>query len=416
MRGAGPLMAAVLLMGGAEIACRYAGGFVQQNYDALVPHDLTPAQVKTVEAILHDRPRYLTLSPTLGWTIHPGGYSANGLYRANVHGVRADHDHDPLPHPTRVRLLAFGDSYTHGDEVVLADTWGERLNAADPRFEVVNAGVPATSIDHALLRYDDLHGRLETDVVLIGFMAENINRLLSVYWPYYMVDDDLALAKPRFTMEGRRLILQPSPIRTHDDLERLLARDPALFAELRENDYWYRTRSHRGPEDALHSVRLAKMTLYYGRRRLGRDAVIDLDGTFALDSTAGRIASAVLDVFCRRVLARGALPVVVFFPNVISVEDRPQAYEPMLERLRADGRHALDAAAALREPRATYGITDEWLAGHSHYPPPANDAIGRWLGGQLAAMGLTDRAAVRAAIRTEHRRHRDKRVVFARSD
>src|SRR5262249_31568713 len=182
----GPLFAVVLLVGGTELACRLADGFIRTTYMPIRPVSLSEKQAAALRAILGGDPTYLTFSPTLGWTIRPDARSKDGLYRSNGQGLRADRESAPTPLAERVGITAFGESYVHGDEVAFDQSWGERLAAVDGRFEVVNAGVSGTAVDQALLRYRELRDRFDSDVVLIGFMAENINRLVSVFVPYYI--------------------------------------------------------------------------------------------------------------------------------------------------------------------------------------------------------------------------------------
>ncbi len=404
MRAAGPLLAAVLLLGGTELACRFTR-FVSREY-LPVRVGLTPNLTVAVDAVLRGEPTYLTLSPTLGWTIRPSARSRDGLYRSNAQGFRADREYDPVPPDGRIRIMAFGDSYVHADEVTFDQSWGERLTAADGRFEVVNAGVPASAVDHGLLRYREIRDRVGTDVVLIGFMSENISRLVSVFWPYHVPGWEPPFAKPRFEVRDGRLVLLPSPMTTVADLQRLRDGDPAIFAALGAHDYWYQTRPHEGPEDVLFSVRLVKIALYYARRRLASDHFVDMHKSYVPGSPAWQIAWGVFDAFYREALAQGAVPVIVFFPDVadFTAQPLPRPYALMLERLRGEGRRVLDLADAFPGPPEQYGVTAQWLAEKTHYPPAGNEAVGRWLAVHLAGMGFTERAAIRAAVAQERAR------------
>jgi hypothetical protein len=411
MRLVEPLLAAALLLGGAELACR-STGFVQREY--LPVHvGLTPVQADALRAMLRDEPVYLTFSPTLGWTVHPNARSSDGLYQSNAQGLRAEREYARTPPDDRIRITAFGESYVHGSEVAFPQTWEERLTAADGRFEVVNAGVPGTAIDHALLRYREMRTRLDSDIVVIGFMSENVNRLVSVFFPYYLPGNEMPLAKPRFELQGGQLAFVPSPLQTRADLGRLLAGDPATYAALGAHDYWYHIRPHEGVEDALYSVRLAKIGLYYGRRLLGADSFVGWNRNYRPESQAVEIAWDVLDVFYRDALAHGSMPLIVIFPAVWDLDRRPvpQPYAPLLDRLRQADRRVLDLADAFPGAPDQYGVTNAWLAHNSHYPAETNAAVGRWLAARLGAMGLTDRDTIRAAVREESRRLGDAPVV-----
>ena len=58
-----------------------------------------------------------------------------------------------VPPPGSLRIAAFGDSFTHGDEVPNEDTWQEILMRAHPDVEAMNFGVGAYGLDQAFLHY-----------------------------------------------------------------------------------------------------------------------------------------------------------------------------------------------------------------------------------------------------------------------
>ncbi len=141
------------------------------RYEPINTTTLSDKHRQILEQLLHGTTTYQDYSAALGWTIKPNG-AAPPHYRANAQGIRADREYAPTPTPGRVRVAAFGDSFTHGDGVDNADVWTEVLARSRPGLEILNFGVGGYGLDQALLRYR-LDGRgYRPHLVLIGYMSE----------------------------------------------------------------------------------------------------------------------------------------------------------------------------------------------------------------------------------------------------
>ena len=122
------------------------------KYDPISEERLPARARARIEALVAGRTSYVVHSPTLGWTLKPGG--ATELYRASAQGLQAERDYAATPPPGILRIAAFGDSFTHADDVSNAGgLWTRQLEALDPRLEALNFGVPGYAPDQALLRY-----------------------------------------------------------------------------------------------------------------------------------------------------------------------------------------------------------------------------------------------------------------------
>ena len=192
--------------------------------------------------------------PELGWSIRAGG--VNGQFRANSAGLRADREYSSLPSISRVRVAAFGDSFTHGDEVAQQDTWQAALERADPELEVLNFGVPGYGPGQAYLRYQQLGRRFGPDIVLIGFMSENVHRAVNRFRPFYTRAGGIPFSKPRFVLEGQQLRLIPNPLRDAEDYQALLADPESVLRRLSVNDPHYGDRYYAPWFDWSPTVRL----------------------------------------------------------------------------------------------------------------------------------------------------------------
>ena len=181
------------------------------SYAPVVTASIAASHRRMLEDLLAGNITYVTHSPALGWTIKPSGSSP--LYRANSQGFRANRTYEPRPLANRLRIAAFGDSFTHGDDVGNADTWQEALARLNDHLEVLNFGVGGFGFDQAYLRYRQDGVAYQPHIVLIGFMSENILRSLSVFRPFYVGGTSLPLSKPRFAIEDGRLTLIENPLK-----------------------------------------------------------------------------------------------------------------------------------------------------------------------------------------------------------
>jgi hypothetical protein len=181
---------------------------------------------------------YRRFDPVLGWTIRANGRSEDGLMRANSAGLRSDREYDQTPPAGVTRVAAFGESYTHGFQYVSNDeTWPYLLDELSDDIEVINFGVDAHGTDQAFIRYQRESVGYKPDVVLIGFMIENILRNVTVYRPAYVHTGSVGV-KPRFRLDsGGALELVPCPVGSSREL-RSLVESGDLIGVLGGTDYW----------------------------------------------------------------------------------------------------------------------------------------------------------------------------------
>jgi hypothetical protein len=265
--------------------------------------------------------------------------------------VRSSREFSEDPLPGRVRVTAFGDSFTHCSDVGNDETWEERISELDPTFEVINFGVGGYALDQAHLRFlaegDTYRGAA---YVLVGFMSENIKRMVNVFRPFYHPDTGLPLPKPRYRLVEGKLELLPNPLRSPEDYRRLLAEPSKTLPSLGLNDHHFVHSPRAGALDFLASVRLVRLLL----SRLGRkDGPTGLDGRYRERSRALDLLVEVMARFDSDVRATGAVPVIVLFPNGQALARFLDAdlrlYGPLVERLRERGIHPVDLLDDLAE-------------------------------------------------------------------
>ncbi len=324
--------------------------------------------------------QYVRFDPTLGWVTSPGVRREilGVTYRANRAGLRADREYSPEPSPQTRRIAAFGDSFTYCHEVNLSDCWTTHLEREWSGTEVLNFGVPGYGPDQAWLRYQRDGRGYRPCAVLIGFMVENVNRVVSRYRPFLEPTTDLVASKPRFVLAGNELVLLPNPA---SDAAQL--RDPAwVEREVGPHDRWYFPGVLvPNPLDVFQVVRVARTAAYKyhhggelpGMLRAYRD-----------QNEAYQVAGRVLIEFAEAVRRDGATPVVVIFTPISEVraflEGRGKAHEPMLAWLERAGIPTIDATDAVAEEAGRSGLESvvEW-----HYQPLGNQVVGKTLAERL---------------------------------
>ncbi|MCB0337276.1 MAG: hypothetical protein KDD62_13255, partial [Bdellovibrionales bacterium] len=134
-------------------------------------------------------------------------------------------------------MATFGDSYTHCDQVQNNETYQHFLSK-NLHMNVLNFGVGGYGTDQALLRFREAFPKVQSPVVAIGLITENINRIVNVFRKFYYPKTALSLSKPRFMLtKDQNLTLIPNPIQSSTEIEKLA--NPEFLATLAPYDYWY---------------------------------------------------------------------------------------------------------------------------------------------------------------------------------
>lgn len=326
-----------------ELVC-WGGLWALKKYKGV---EYTPALVQTLErkhrgsleAHLADTSSYMVYDPRLGWTIRP--YGKKSKYRANSAGIRGDREYTPRPAPGVVRIAAFGDSFTHSTGVPNGHTWEDHLEKLLPGVEVMNGGVPAYGLDQAFLRYQELGVRYHPDIVLIGFMSENINRGVNTFRPFYFPQSGMPFAKPRYAVRGGELVLLPNPVPSLEAYKELLRSPETVLPRLGEHDFYYQRNSGRSRLAFLPSVRFAHIV---GNQYFHQPTM--KGGVYNTESEAYRVAVATFEAFYRMAENNGSKPVIVLFPDRRDMrarkEGRPVSYAPLRAELEKKGYRVLD--------------------------------------------------------------------------
>ncbi|MEP7012282.1 MAG: hypothetical protein ABJC13_18320 [Acidobacteriota bacterium] len=355
------------------------------EYRPLVVDRLSAKHRELLEDLLAGRPSLFQHDAVLGWTLRPGFRSE--LSTVDVDGRRRDPER-PQPVAPAVRVATFGDSFTFGGDVADRDAYPEVLARLDAGLSVENFGVPAYGLDQAFLRYQREGRPAHPQIVVIGFMSENIFRNVSVFRPFYMPLSQVPLAKPRYLpgLPGRPdPILVGNPLPLLADYRRLLARPAETLALLGRHDYFYRTRLRARAFDGSAAVRLAKLA----REHLSPDTGIVRRGYYNTDGEAFRVTTGLFTSFYEMALRDGAQPVILIFPERGDLDrwrsTHTKRYTPLLKFLATKRYRVVDAMTAL-DAAANDHPVDDLIPGH--FSPLANQLVAEYLLEQLRGFGL----------------------------
>lgn len=342
---------------------------------------------KNIRRILEADPKkeYVTFDPELGWTLNPNAKAINAegicIGETNSLGARNAREYPRKKPAGKLRIAAFGDSFTHGSQMPTAFTWQAILEEHDPRLEVLNFGVEGYGLDQAYLRYLKDGVGCSPDIVLICYMSENLARHVNVFRGFYT---GTPYVKPRFLLDEKgELKLLPCPIRKRSDFKKLL--DYSFLEEIGRNDFWSGLAHRPRPLERLAFFRLLRF--FGGRKISGRPVTADERAAplyvptknymvYDTRSEAYRVTLKIIEKFYKEVESHGAVPVVVFLPDRQDIEAYLQwgerRYAPLLEELRKKEYSLTDSMGMLERATQEYGLYE---VTQSHYKPNGNRAL-----------------------------------------
>jgi hypothetical protein len=235
----------------------------------------------------------------------------------------------PTPHGERPRpraygnslIQTYGDSFTRCDDVEDDQTWQVYLSDK-LQGDVLNFGVGGYGTDQAYLKYLGKYADIPTPIVFLGMITENINRIVSVFRPFYFPKTGIPTSKPRFVLVNGELKQIENPLKSTEGIAQL--GDPRFIRQLGENDWWYNRDRHpvlEFPHTRILFNRRMWRELYYGK--VYRE-ITDMDPrpweNIWDREEARTLLFRILDAFVEDVHRRNAVPVIVLLPQRKEVE------------------------------------------------------------------------------------------------
>lgn len=159
--------------------------------------------------------------PLLGWRLADDVRSAHT--RTTRYGIRYNGVEEPRLIPGQI--VAVGDSFTAGSEVLDSETWPAHLERMLGR-PVYNAGVGGFGTDQIILRGEQMLQLLRPEILIVGFLESDIARSQYSVWG--------GGTKPYFTLRDGQLVHHNFPVPLAARASN--ARDPA---SLLDYSYFY---------------------------------------------------------------------------------------------------------------------------------------------------------------------------------
>ncbi len=322
---------------------------------------------------------YVAPDPDLGWSIVPSGRTTDGSYEANAQGARARHDvvYAPFPPAGRTRIVAVGDSFTHGDGVSNEETWGARLEALLPELEVVNFGVPGYGTDQAFLRWRRDTRSLRTHFAVLGIWPENLCRNLNVI-RYFLQPGGGFSQKPRFLVKSGGLEVIGQPVLEGDALARAIT-EPFETPLLAHEHWLSRDVVTPRPFQRLRLARIAATLLSVYQRRAQRERLYSGE-----DPSGIEITVAIAEQWRREVAVTGAVPLVLLIPMRELLDTYPDEDSlPLARALRSAGIELIDLGPPMARAVREHGMACCFQA-DGHLSREGNDRVAHWLAERLA--------------------------------
>jgi hypothetical protein len=300
----------------------------------LLPHRWEEVAARS-RALLDDASvarSYLVSDPELGWTIGPSRQSVDynrqgveeylarlgapaarrpppaadaAIYVSSVEGMRS-----PRPGvsfaamPAKRRIALVGDSFTFGLEVYYEDTWASQLERVlGPEFQVLNFGVDGFGVDQAYLRYRRDVAAWHPEIAVLGVIDDDFRRTMCVYAFLCFPGFGMPFAKPRLVLDPQGLTplnLPLAPPRALFDTG-AITELPYLAFDGSFDPVEWESRFY----DHAYAIRLVLSR--YRPWSTARPAV---------SPPAQRALNVeIVRAFIRLARARGAVPIVVYFPS-----------------------------------------------------------------------------------------------------
>lgn len=353
--------------------------------------DLSERSRKSLEKLVSEELGFYRIDPLTGWSIQTTG-NHHGAYQANSDGIRATRNYNKIKPAGITRISCCGDSYTFGAEVKNGETWPDYLqDTLGKDHEVINFGIPGTGLTQSYLRYKEKAEVYDSDIVIIGFMSNNIERTLNTFRPFLIPETGFPLAKPYAALDGNgKLVFHPPFLKNVEDYKNLLANTNNVLLNLAQKDYYFRD------DNSTHSpsnIPSRRVWAYLDSRTKVGDNVKSIlkkflprkkksSSYYDPDGYALKVVTPLFEKYVSSVISAGAKPIVVIFPNGSDIKASNQGHPPrydILKKILAEqGVKTIDILDLFLD---TYGetIPNEQIFRKVHYTPETNLIVAEYI-------------------------------------
>jgi len=354
------------------------------EYSPSIRHQLSSKSRHKLLSLIKNKTKYITCSRELGWSLIPGGTSDNKKYHANNDTIRSDKEFTLEPPAKKIRIATFGDSFVHGDNVILEETWQKKMLLENENLEVLNFGVGGYGLDQAYLRYLNDGARFNPHIVFIGYMPENIHRNVSVFRPFYIEDTSLPLSKPYFIInKNNELSLIPNPIQSIEEYRPLLKKPKQTLKKLGKNDFFYQTKYSQSILDFSPFVRLFKIFIHQLQPKIISNEY------YNQKHDAYKITTKIFDQFYQSAQKNKSTPIILITPTENDVrrykKTKTKMYQPLLDYFDEKNYQVIDLMGAFEKYDKNKRLYNYFI---NHYSPKATPFIAKYIIEELEKKNL----------------------------
>jgi hypothetical protein len=282
-----------------------------------------------------------------------------------------------------VRTLIVGDSFAHGDEVALEETWFRQLEVRLPKTEEVwCGGVPGFGTDQALLRLEELIPDVKPSRAILTIYRMNLVRNLTFFRVIQNPKSGIPHSKPRFLKrEDGSLYVENSPVVSVDDVPGVL-RDYANHRLGKLDDLF-------DPELYRDRVSYCSRLFCYLHSRRAMASFMDRQNKLVLPGQLGFEWGVLLgEEFALRMNKLGIEPVIVLLPDHADLEqllrNEASPMTALAEVLRAKGIRVIETASTVLNALGPGDApTSLYVGGQGHPNARCSQAIAECLFEQL---------------------------------
>ncbi len=367
------------------------------NYRARDSLGISDEHRGVLERFIKGESSFYVFDPVIGWTIKTDG-DFRKTYLANGQGLRADREYSKEVPEGKRRVICTGDSYTFGVEVRNSEAWPAILERESEEYETLNLGIPGTCLTQSYLRYEKLRNDFDHEIVVIGFMSNNIQRTVNVYRPFLQPSSGFPFVKPFAQLDDDgQLEVVDCPFQSLDDYRELLNQPAKVLGELALMDYHFRVRSADDfpflPSARTWRYLCEQLPLESNFGQLinrGYDRNLRRIDAYRPDSYRLKAVSQLFDKFAKLVNEDGRRAVLLVYPHGGDIADYNRKHDPeyqsLVTRLRESGHECLDVLDCLKEK---YGkkIPVKRVFLRMHYSPETNADVAAFVQRELARQG-----------------------------
>lgn len=362
-----------------------------------IPFKPTPEFIEKTKQVINDGMEgqyelYKRFDPELGWTLNPnkiyGEVDGIVIGSTNNIGTRNTKNYTKEIPKNKIRISSFGDSFTHGSSIPNHATWQEYLEGIDSKLEVLNYGVPGYGTDQSYLRYLQDGVPYSPNIVIIGYMSENLARNVNIFRPFYERGSQTHLIKPRFVLDGEDIKLIPNPIKNLSEMDKLLNKN--FLKSIAPYDHWSGIKSKIEWWQKLGIFQIIQLCLNQFNRHLSSDDFFTnhklmesfLNKTthhyvYKVDSEAYQVTLKILEKFYSDIENSGSKPVVLLYPDRFDLDAEVnkgeiRRYMPLAQDLRERNMRVIDAMDILKPLVQKHGLQK---ITQSHYKPLGNAGV-----------------------------------------